>query len=353
MKLTSIFSVSPGDVLSQTIIDAKGNILLREGVVLTQKYINKLMDLGILYVYIKDKNLSDIPGQDLHFLEIKTQAVKALNKVYSRVHNVSNGDFKETLKTINELVEYLIDNKEVNFMYLTELKTYDNYTFVHSLNSCVVSLFLGVQMAYSKAMLIDLGAGTLLHDIGKMKIPQSILNKNGKLTEEEYDVMKTHPEIGYEMIKSMNSINERGKSIVLEHHERYDGKGYPYGLKGNEISKYARIACVSDVYDALISDRIYRRAFPPNEAYEFILASSGTFFDPEIVDLFRNHFCVYPLGIEVKLSNGCHAYVIGQNKGFPDRPRVRIFKNEEGKEIEPYDVNLVEKINVCIENIIF
>ncbi|SEG13506.1 HD-GYP domain, c-di-GMP phosphodiesterase class II (or its inactivated variant) [Caloramator fervidus] len=353
MKLCSIFNVKEGDVLAQSIIDSRGNILLREGIVLTKRYINKLMDLGIIYIYVKDKNLFDIKGQDIEFLEIKTYAVKSLNRLYSRIEYYNSADFKDTLQTIIELVDYLIENKEVSFTYLTELKTYDNYTFVHSLNSCVVALFLGVQLSYSKPMLIDLGAGTILHDIGKIKIPHSILNKDGKLTDEEYDIMKTHCELGYDIIKDIKGINEREKSIVLEHHERYDGKGYPKGLSGNKISKFARIACLCDVYDALISDRVYRKAFPPNEAYEFILASSGTYFDPEIVNLFKKHFCVYPLGIEVKLSNGYHAYVVGQNKGFPDRPKVRVFKDDGGVEISPYDINLVEKPSLCIEGIIF
>ncbi|KRQ85935.1 Cyclic di-GMP phosphodiesterase response regulator RpfG [Caloramator mitchellensis] len=353
MRLVNILNAKPGDVISQTILDSSGNILLREGITLTQRYINKLIDLGIHFIYIKDKLLEDLPHQDHHFLEIKSHTLKALTKATTRIQYNDITEVKNTIMTISELIEYLIENKDVNSMFLTELKTYDNYTFVHSLNTCVLSLFMGIQLCYSKPMLLDLGAGALLHDIGKMKIPQEILNKNGSLTEEEYDIMKTHPEIGYDMIKGASYINERGKLIILEHHERFDGKGYPQGLKGEKISKYARICCITDVYDAIATDRVYRKAFPPNEAYEFILASAGTLFDLELVNIFKNIFSIYSIGMEVKLSNGYYAFVVGNNKGFPDKPKVRIVKDEFGNEIKPYDIDLVKHTNIGIVEIIF
>lgn len=352
MRLISLQRAKEGDVLAQSIFGVDGCLLLREGVVLNRKYINKLMDLGIVYVYIEDGMLDDIKPEDPIFLEVKTEAVKSLSRVFSKMQYTGDIDIKNTLSAITNIVEYLIENKEINSTYLIELKTFDNYTYIHSLNTCVLSLFYGIQMSYSKPMLMDLGMGALLHDIGKTKIPLEILNKNGKLTSEEYDIMKTHPELGYEMVKNLDCMNERGKTIVLEHHERIDGKGYPYGLKGDKISKYARIACISDVYDAIVSDRVYRKGFAANEAYEFILGNAGTFFDLELVNIFKNNFSLYPLGACVRLTNGLEGFVVGHNKGFPDRPIVRIIYDENHIKISPYQIDLLEVIDIAVESII-
>ncbi|TDT51319.1 HD-GYP domain-containing protein (c-di-GMP phosphodiesterase class II) [Fonticella tunisiensis] len=344
--------VNPGDVLAQSLLGVDGTILLREGVTLTERYIKKLMELEIEYIYIKDDRLDDIKSLDPEFLKIKIAATKSLSKVFSRLQYNDKSSIKDVMATIADIVEYLIDNKEINSTYLLELKTFDNYTYVHSLNTSVLALFFGVQLSYSKSMLIDLGAGALLHDIGKTKVPIEILNKRGKLTKNEYDIMKTHPERGYEIVKNVDYIGERGKLIVLEHHERVDGRGYPFGIKGDEISKFGKIACISDVYDAIVSDRVYRNGLAANEAYEFILGGAGSFFDFELVNIFKQNFSIYPLGACVRLSNGLEGFVVGHNKGFPDRPVVRIIYDEGNNSITPVEINLIQKLDVCIEKII-
>ena len=124
------------------------------------------------------------------------------------------------------------------------------------------------------------------------------------------------------LLRDVDEINEVSKDVVLEHHEKVDGTGYPYGLKGDKISKYAKIACISDVYDAIVSDRVYRKGFAANEAYEFILGGGETYFDMQLVQVFKNNFSLYPLGACVKLSNGLEGFVVEHTKGFPDRPKV-------------------------------
>jgi HD-GYP domain-containing protein (c-di-GMP phosphodiesterase class II) len=352
MRLISLSKVKPGDILGQSIMANDGCIMLREGIVLTQRYIDRLKQMGVIYIYIIDSNLLDIKPEDPKFLDVKSHAVKALSTVFSKLQYSNSFEIKNTLSAITEMVEYLIENKEINSTYLLELKTFDNYTFVHSLNTCVLSLFFGVQMSYTKPILIDLGVGSLLHDIGKTKIPIDVLNKNGKLTDYEYELMKNHPVYGYEIVKNIDTMSERARSIVLEHHERVDGSGYPNKLKGDEISKFSKIACISDIYDAIVSDRVYRKGFPANEAYEFILGGCGTFFDASLVNVFKTNFSIYPLGVCVRLSNGLEGFTVGHNKGFPDRPIVRVFYDEFGNTINPTEINLVEKLDICIENII-
>lgn len=352
MRFISVERVKPGDTLGQSILGVDGCIMLREGVTLTERYINKLISMGILYIYIKDSNLEDIKPQDPQFVEYKSEAIKSLSRVFSRLNYSDTVCVKNALSAINDIIEYLIDNNEIDCTYLMEIKTFDNYTYVHSLNTCVMALFFGVQMSFSRNMLIDLGAGTLLHDLGKTKVPISILNKNGKLTKDEFDIVKKHPEYGYEMVKNVGEISEISKSIILEHHERIDGNGYPQGLSGGRISKYARVACISDVYDAIASDRVYRKGFPANEAYEFILGGNGTFFDPQLVNIFKNNFSVFPLGACVRLSDGVEGFVVGHNKGFPDKPIIRVLYDIYGNKVSPFEINLVDKLDITIEKII-
>ncbi|WP_027307744.1 HD-GYP domain-containing protein [Caloramator sp. ALD01] len=352
MRLVNIERVKPGDELAQSILGADGAILLREGVILTDTYIKRLKSIGVEFLYIKDAHLDDLKGQDAEFLQLKSQAVKSVSTVFSKLQYNNVNEVRNTMDTILNIVEYLLENKDINSTYLMELKTFDNYTFIHSLNTCVLALFFGVNLNYTRNMLLDLGMGALLHDIGKTKIPTEILNKKGKLTEEEFEIMKKHTIYGYDIVKNIRYINERGRLVVLEHHERFDGSGYPNKLKGENISMFARIGCISDVYDAIISDRVYRKGFLANEAYEFILGGSGTFFDVELVKIFKNNFSIYPLGVCVRLSNGIEGFVVGHNKGLPDKPVVRIIYDEKGNSIQPIEIDLSKQTNITIVDVI-
>jgi len=331
MRLIGIKRAKSGDILGQSIFGKDGCLILKEGVALTEKYISRLENMGVNTLYIMDANLDDIKPQDPQFVEIKRDAVKSLSRVFSRLDYNDKAKVSSTLAAVREMVEYLIDNKEINFSYLLELKTYDNYTYVHSLNTCVLALFYGVQMDYSRNMLIDL---------------------EGRLTDYEFKVIKQHPIDGYNMLRDVDEINEISKDVVLEHHEKVDGTGYPYGLKGDRISKYAKITCISDVYDAIVSDRVYRKGFAANEAYEFILGGCETYFDMDLVQVFKNNFSLYPLGACVKLSNGLEAFVVEHTKGFPDRPKVRVLYDENGTVVKPYEIELINNVNIGIEKIL-
>lgn len=353
MRLIGIGTTKPGDVLGETVLSRDGSVMLRQGVMLTQRYIDKLKELGIDCLYIEDERLEDVAVQDPKFLEIKRDVVKLLSKSFINLqYNDTKPRLNSTIEIITELVDYLISNKDIGNKHLVEIKTHDNYTYVHSLNTCVIALFFGTQLSYPKSRLVDLGIGALLHDIGKTRIPKEILNKNGRLDAEEFALIKQHPQIGYNIVERLDYISDRSKLAILEHHERIDGSGYPKGLNGKQISKFAKITSISDVYDAIVSDRAYRKGVSGSEAYEFILGGSGTFFDFELVNIFKNNFSIYPLGVCVRLSNGTEGFVVRDNKGFPDKPIIRVIYDENGNAIQPIEIDLVEKIDLCIDKVI-
>lgn len=352
MRLEFINRIRENEVLGKSILTNEGHVLLRAGVKLTNAYVNKLKQLGVFYVYVEDKRLDDVQVEDARLSELKQVTMRSISNVMKNVHNCNGKQIKESLGTVKEMIDYIIDVGDVN-KSLYDIQTYDNYTYIHSLDTCVMATFLGLNSQIDEWGLKDLGIGAILHDIGKTGIPISILNKEGRLTDDEFNEIRKHPKYGAEMLKRNFAIPDNVIKMVEQHHERIDGKGYPYGLTGNQISKYAKIVCICDVYDAISNDRCYRKKFSPNDAYELILSGSGTSFDEELVKNFKNTFSIYPLGCCVRLSNGEEGYIINQNKGFPDRPIIRVLYDTKTKSpISFYEIDLLKTPSVVIQSIV-
>lgn len=353
MRFSSISNVVPGDILGQDIYDYNGYIMLKRGVSLTRAYINKLIKLGVTYLYILDSRLSDVDSpMSLQLNKLKEELARSFYKMHKRIDFGLESNLDNIKTILNDITDFIIHNKGVNDISLGDLKTHDNYTYIHSLNTTLLSLFLGTHNKIPKSQSIDLGMGAFLHDIGKVDIPLDILNKCGKLTDCEYNIMKNHPIYGYNKSRLISCLDESTRLVILEHHERIDGSGYPFGKTQEDISIYSKIVAATDVYDALTSDRQYRKAFPHKEAYEHMLAGSGSLFDENIINIFQNSFYIYPIGIKVRLSNNCEGFVVKNNAGFPDKPIVRIFTDEYGQTLSPYEINLTKVLNVCVEKVI-
>lgn len=351
MRIESINRVKTDEILAKNILTNEGQVLLRSGVRLNQLYIDKLKKLGVFYVYIYDDRLDDIGVEDEKLMELKQSAIKSMNGIIKNVHSCNGKEFKKSLYNVENLIDYIIDNADVNSS-LYDIQTYDNYTFVHCLDTCIMSTFLGITCKYNQFDIKKLGMAGILHDIGKIEIPIEILNKNGKLTNDEFAEMKKHPTYGVKLLKKIVLIPDSVIKAVGQHHERVDGKGYPCGLVSHQISNFAKIICICDVYDAVSNDRCYRKKFSPNDAYELILAGSGTSFDEDTVENFKNTFSVYPLGCCVRLSDGVEGYVVRQNKGFPDRPVVRVLYDINTHNPVPfYEVNLMKNTNIVITKV--
>ncbi len=193
------------------------------------------------------------------------------------------------------LMKYIQKVKEDNLELITALAnaldSRDSYTMYHSENVAKYSIAIAEKMNLSKESCDIIHKGALLYDVGKIGIPEHILKKNGKLTNEEYEIIQSHPTIGYEMIKHVGSFHNNGiLDIVLYHHERMDGKGYPAGLKGNKIPLYARIVAVADTFDAMTTKRVYRDELNLDYTLNEITKNKGTQFDPEVVDAFLSLF---------------------------------------------------------------
>jgi len=346
MKLTLLKDLQGSEILAKDIITGSGKTLLKKGIIITDQVKNSIEQQGIFFVYVQDNDLKDIKD-DSELLNLKKNILQTIPNMFNDLINYDNKSLSKSITMVDDLVEYIQSENYIN-LNLYEVKLYDDYTYIHSVDTSIMAIFLGVNMNLSKSRLRDLAISSLFHDIGKTKISSKIINKPDKLTEDEFKEIKMHPLYGRDILLGNPIINEEIIGGVIEHHEKYNGTGYPYGLKENEISEFAKIISICDVFTAITSDRCYRKKFDPREAYELILAETYTSFDPEIIKLFRDTFAVYPLGCPVYLSNNLFGYVVSQNNGFPDRPIVRIVKDEYNNKISPYEIDLKNVINLTI-----
>ncbi|MBP2024123.1 HD-GYP domain-containing protein (c-di-GMP phosphodiesterase class II) [Clostridium punense] len=352
MRLEYINRVKENEVLGKNIYTNDGLVLLRAGVKLKTQYIKKLHELGVYYIYVEDERLEDIDVVDDKLNLLKQETMKSLSSIMKNTGMLDKNNTKQCLAMLDELIDYVLELGDVN-KSLYDIKTHDNYTFLHCIDTALMCTFLGLSCNMTKESIREVTIGGLLHDLGKIKVSSTIINKNGPLTDEEFEEMKKHPIYGKELLEENINIPHSSIVGIEQHHEKVNGKGYPYGLTGNEISKYGKIICICDVYDAVSSDRSYRNKFNPSDAYELILAGCGSSFDSSIVKSFKETFSVYPLGCCVRLSNGIEGYVIKQNKNFPDRPVLRILYDNETKiPIKFYEIDLLETPNLIIERVI-
>ena len=238
---------------------------------------------------------------------------------------------KQISNVANDLITSLYADDNI-LLKMHQLQSYDDYTYKHCLRVAMMSVTIGKSLDLPRSKMRDLCEAALLHDIGKRTIDIDIIRKPGRLTDDEFTAIKKHPQNGYILLRKNGGDSEEIMNAVLMHHEKFDGTGYPLGLKGEQITYLARIITVADVYDALTSNRPYRQPWSVAEAEEFMMGGANTHFDYDIITAFLNAFAPYPVGENVILSDGRHAVVISNNSNVL-RPVIRLTDEGEGDEV--------------------
>jgi len=224
---------------------------------------------------------------------------------------------------VEEITESVARNPSA-LIDIARLKKKDEYTYMHSVAVCALMINLARTLEMDGDLVREIGLAGLLHDVGKMAVPDPVLNKPGKLTDDEYAVVREHPQRGYDLVVGSPGAPAIAAEVVLHHHERFDGTGYPHGLKGEEISLYARMGAICDVYDAITSNRPYKDGWAPAASIERMLEWEGQ-FDPRLLDAFIRSIGIYPVGTLVRLRSNRLGIVVAENKREPARPRVKAF----------------------------
>lgn len=257
----------------------------------------------------------------------------------ARMGNAINVSGAEPL--VDEISQSVSRNPEA-FLNISRLKNKDDYTYLHSVAVCALMIALGKQLGLSAADIKDAGMAGLLHDVGKMMIPDGVLNKPGKLTDEEFEIIKNHPRKGWEVL-NVSGANPVALDVVLHHHERVDGTGYPEKISGETLTLFARMGAVCDVYDALTSNRCYKAGWEPSEALRKMAEWKNGHFDERIFHAFVKTIGIYPSGTLVRLKSGRLAIVVEQTENSLLTPIVKAFFSTKSNEpIMPEILNLAK-----------
>ena len=337
-----IKDLKPGMVATQSIYNKKGESILTRGVPMTQEHIDLLaaMDLTGLSVVSADPKISVPPPADV--VEETTRS-DAIRKVYDTFHDLEDtGELDPAVltPTAQAILRNALENRE-NLVQLTDIRLHDNYTFGHSVNVAVRSAILGSLGNVSGDDLVNLIIGALLHDIGKLIIPQHILTKPGQLSEQEFYIIKMHPEAGRLKLQDLSTPSaEVLATIAGQHHEHIDGRGYPDQLAGDQIHLFARIVAIADVFDALTSARSYKPAYRPHTAYRIMTKCSPGQFDEKLLNLFFDSVAIYPVGTVLKTTMG-YAIVKKTELGNTLTPTICVFGDLNGDALQqPYTIDL-------------
>ncbi|KWX85820.1 histidine kinase [Paenibacillus riograndensis] len=356
MRLVSVNRLQAGMKLGKKIYNDEGLVLLADGVELTDALIKRLAKIDIGYIYIEDSVTEDVEITGMLQDETRNQALKVVRSQFQQMSGASGitKGFYHLDKKFSKVMDSILDDlatQEDPMIMLLDMHTADNYLYVHSLNVCLYTLVLGIAHGYSREELRVIGMGALLHDIGKTQIPVKIIQKPGMLSEEEFRHMQAHTEIGYRILKDEPNIPLLAAHCALQHHERIDGSGYPRGLKGPQIHEYAKWLGVADSYDAMTSNRIYKKAMLPHQAVEALYVGSGTLYEQKHLELFRDRVAIYPLGLTVKLSTGESGVVVKIDPAIPHRPVVRVLHDPDGEPVIPFELDLGSKLSVVIVDV--
>lgn len=276
--------------------------------------------------------------------------IETARQIHARVVEFSRGmlhdarlgnpvDMQQAVELSAALVDSVMRNEDA-LLALKYLKSFDEYTFNHSVNVAVVATVFGKSLGLERADLRRLCQTGVLHDVGKALIPDAILNKPGRLTEDEFEVMRSHPGKGHELLGTVRGADEDILRGVLDHHEKHDGSGYPSGLRGDEISLFGRIIAVADVYDALTSKRVYKAGMPPSKALRIMYGIRESDFAPGMVERFIRCLGIYPIGTLVRLSTGESGVVVQGAPEEPLLPTVRVIFDAKRRPIPPKDMDL-------------
>ena len=347
MRRISTKNANEGMVLERPVFDSQGYELIESGSTIDEEVLRTLNLYGIAELIINDWRVDDVPVQTLMSPELEGMATQALRAIITESRGskfiedtLLEGAEGPIFQMTRELFPEVIG--EMNASGCQQL---NDYPFVQPAKTASLSLLMGRRLGMGMLELPGLGMAALMKDVGGLLLPDGVLYK-GEPSDSELLQIRKHPGHGAEIISQLERFGPEVAEAVFYHHERWDGSGYPEGLKGEDISTSARIIGLCDSYYELVSRQPDSPSIMPHEAIEYVMAYSGELFDPKMVELFVRQVPLYPTGVTVKLNSGEVGIVSDSNLGYVGRPTVRICYDEGGRPLrEPYDLSLAQQGN--------
>lgn len=336
MRSITLDEIEPGMYLSKPLITADGTVLLHEGIVMKERYIEYLRNKGFTTLFVGDLQIEDKAKieEDFYSPRNKQEALGAAREVINNF-SVGKGLKLDNVKNlVSEWIHHL-GQKPESMVNLLDIRRKEGYMFSHAINTCILSIMTGIAMGYDAKQLDELGLAAILHDVGKIKFSQNVAQQfPNYLTKKEKDEYRRHPFYSLEILRENYSLSVNVLNACFQHHERWNGSGYPMGIKGNDICEYAQIISVADVYERLIVGMPHRLPTPVYYAVAILNKAAGEYFNPAIIEKFNQNVAIYPIGKTVRLSNQQSGVILGVDIKNKTTPIVRITSSQDKNDID-------------------
>jgi HD-GYP domain-containing protein (c-di-GMP phosphodiesterase class II) len=334
MQSVTLDEIQPGMYLSKPLISADGTVLLHEGIVMKERYIEYLRNKGFNSLYVGDPQIQETleMEEDFYSLKYKQEAMDNAGEIINHFSAGKGVNLDNLKRVVSEWVNQL-GQKPESMMNLLDIRRKEGYMFSHAVNTSILSIMTGIAMGYNDKQLDELGLAAMLHDVGKIKFSMNVARQfPGYLTKNEREEYRRHPFYSLEILRENYTLSVNVLNACFQHHERWNGSGYPMGLKGDTICEYAQIISIADVYERLIVGMPHRLPTPIYYAVAILNKAAGEYFNPIIVDKFNQSVAVYPIGKTVKLNNQQSGVILGIDIKNKSTPIVRITTNQDNNE---------------------
>jgi HD-GYP domain-containing protein (c-di-GMP phosphodiesterase class II) len=348
MRIISLDAVKGDELLAKDIFTANDSLLLPAGTMIKKEYIKRLKELRIDYIYVEDDLSKGVNLVDSLELQIKEQCQEVVRDLLMKYSYHEEGELEDIKVVADDIIHDIMDEPEVIYN-LSSIRDKSDITYSHSLNVCALSVILAFKLKLPKSKIREIAIGSLLHDIGLTYINPELYNLNlDTCSEKEQKEIKKHIIYGYSAVEKMDWLSPTAKDIVISHHERLDGSGYPFHIKEDRIKLGSRIVAVCDEFDSRVYGNFVTK-MKVHDAIDYIVSKAGVLFDLKVVKAFVDSVAAYPTGSMVRTNEGELGIVLRQNPQCPTRPIIRIVEDRDGKKPEGWiEKNLTKELTLFI-----
>lgn len=348
MRRVALKAIKGDEVLAQDIFGRYDTLLMSAGVILKQEYVNRLEELGIQYIYVEDSYGVGIEKEHITEIKIKEMCQKTVQETLDKYVYSGSGALEPMKEVAQNIICDLLEEPEVMFN-VSGVRQKSESAYSHSINVAALSVFIALCMDINKEKVREIAVGSLLHDIGYSNVKINMREKKyAEYSEKEKKEMKMHVIYGFTAIENERWLSTMAKDIILHHHECVDGTGYPMHIDGTNMRIGAKIVAVCDTFDRLIYGN-FGKQMKVHEAVEYIIANSGTKFEPQVVQVFNTSIAAYPTGTTVCTNQGEIGIVIRQNREQPTRPVIKMLKNSQNNFCEGWvEKDLLKELSLFI-----